>query len=173
VRTIRAVTLAEVVEALSKERDLQSGSAPWTVRFLAHANEQFAGRWSEIELSGDEALEVVLPAHAGEPCRGDRRPLLESGGGTVREAALILSRIQTEYARDNASCWGRISQAAQDSISPVILTRAPLTLPDYAEVRATAGSLVHLDGFHRLVGWALAGRLSCEISLRAFVAGLR
>jgi hypothetical protein len=170
-RIIRALTVAEVIEALSKGRDLQSGSAPWTLRFLAHANAQFAGQWSAIELSGEEALAVMLPAHAGEPCRGDRRPLLESGGGTVREAALVLSRIQADYARDNASCWGRISQAGQEPISPVILTRAPLTLPDYAEVRSPVGSLFHLDGFHRLVGWALAGRLTPESRVTAALAG--
>lgn len=167
----RAVARAEVVEALGAGRPLASGSGPWTMRFLDVAERQFGGAWSEIELSGDEALAVILPPHAGEPCKGDRLPLVPPGGASAREAAETLRRIRRDYERANPSCWSRIAESAAAPFSALILTASPLDADDYRSVRAQPGHLYHLDGFHRLVGWAWAGRLTPMVKLNAFVAG--
>jgi len=164
-------TVSDVRTALSAGRDPRQGSGPWTMRFIELADAQFEGVWRVIEISGEEALGVILPPHAGEPCRGDRLPLVPPGGASVKEAADTLRRIQAEYAVDNRSCWGRITQAVAEPFSPMILTTSPLATDDYRSIAYEPGRLYHLDGFHRLVGWAWASRLGADRRLQVFVAG--
>jgi len=168
---VEALTRRDVVDALGAERSLTDGSAPWTLRFLELADRQFGGCWRQVTISGDEALGVVLPPHAGEPCRGDRQPLVGPGGATVERAARRLGEIHSAYASNNRSCWSRIAEASAASFSTLILTTAPLDADDYRSIAPTAGRLFHLDGFHRLVGWAWAGRLTPAVRVRAWVAG--
>ena len=165
------MTSAEVIAALARGRPLDAGSAPWTRRFIDIADEQFDRRWREIELPAAEALEIWLPAHAGEPCRGDRVALTPPGGLTVREAAARLAEIRGEYQQANPSCWARINEAAAAPFSTLILTTAPLDTDDHRHLTRLPGALYHLDGFHRLIAWALAGRLTPEVTLRGHVAG--
>ena len=167
----RAISQVDVAGALSAGRPLDSGSGPWTRRFIDVAERQFDGLWHEVEISGEEALLVVLPPHAGEPCKGDRLSLVQPGGASTREAAETLRQIREDYERANPECWSRIAQAAAERFSPLILTTAPLDQDDYRTLRGDAGRLYHLDGFHRLVGWAWAGRLTSAARLSAFLAG--
>jgi hypothetical protein len=167
----RRLTKADVVRLLGEGRSLTGGSAPWTLRFIDQADAQFGGQWAWHTLSGAEALEIILPPHAGEPCKGDTLALVASGGATVRQAAVNLAAVHADYARLNASCWSRISESAQASFTPVILTTAPLESEDYVTVAPVPGRLYHLDGFHRLVGWAWAGKLDARGSIQAVVAG--
>jgi hypothetical protein len=166
-----APTRLDIVDALGTERSLTDGSAPWTLRFLEVADRQFGGRWRHMTISGEDALGVVLPPHAGEPCRGDRLPLVGPGGATVERAARRLSEIHDVYASRNQSCWSRIADASAAPFSTLILTTAPLDADDYRSIVPAAGNLFHLDGFHRLVGWAWAGRLTPDARVRAWVAG--
>ena len=166
------MTRADVIAALGARRSLTAGSAPWTLRFIDTADRQFAGAWHERTLTGQEALEILLPPHAGEPCKGDRLTLVDPGGATVRAVAERLSRIRDDYARSNPSCWGRIEQAAVAPFSGIIVTTAPLEVDDYEGMAPLAGRLYHLDGFHRLVGWAWAGRLhAASAGIQAVIAG--
>jgi hypothetical protein len=166
------VTRADVIASLGARRALTSGSTPWTLRFIETADRQFGGVWTECLLTGEEALEILLPAHAGEPCKGDRVTLVDPGGATVREAAQRLARIRPEYEISNRSCWGRIEEAALAPFSGIIVTTAPLEADEYVGMAPIAGRLYHLDGFHRLVGWAGAGRLqAASARIPALVAG--
>jgi hypothetical protein len=169
--TASTLTRPEVVAALGRERSLAGGSAPWTLRFIELADRQFGGRWRRVTLSGTDAEAIVLPPHAGEPCKGDRLPLVEAGGATVAEAARRLIRIRAEFEFLNQSCWGRIAEASAQPFSTLILTTRPLDAEDYATVAPIPGRLFHLDGFHRLVGWAWAGRLTAQAEIAALVAG--
>jgi hypothetical protein len=166
----RAISQGDVAAALAAARPLASGSGPWTMRFLEIAGRQFPGAWNEVELSGHEALGIILPPHAGEPCRGDRLPLVPPGGATVAETADVLRRLREDYESRNPSCWSRIAEAAARPFSTLILTAEPLEADDYHSVILQPGRLYHLDGFHRLVGWAWAGRLTRDASVRAFLA---
>jgi hypothetical protein len=157
------------VEALAAGRDLRTGSAPWTLKFIERATEQF-GEWREVEIDARAALDIILPPHNGEPCKGDRLALVPAGGATVAEAARALGTGRSEYERNNPTCWGRIAEASGQAFSTIILTTAPLHVEEYRSIAPTTGSLYHLDGFHRLVGWALAGRLTPDVRLRALVA---
>jgi hypothetical protein len=170
-RPLARITRQHVLETLAAGRDLRSGSAPWTLRFIDLADAQCAGVWHEVELDGLDALGVVLPRHAGEPCRGDRLTLVADAGTVVRDAAETLRRLAAGYARENPSCWGRITEASTSAFSPLILTTTPLDTDEHRRLERRAGALYHLDGFHRLLGWAIAGRLTADARLRAHVAG--
>ena len=163
---------SDVVAALGAARPLSDGSAPWTLRFIDIADRQFGGVWSSRILTGAEALEILVPPHAGEPCKGDRLTLVDPAGATVREAARRLAQLRDDYRDANQSCWGRIEQAATTAFSGIILTTAPLEADDYKGMAPLAGRLYHLDGFHRLVGWAWAGRLTSGTArVPALIAG--
>lgn len=164
--------VSDVIASLAGGRSLSSGSAPWTLRFIETADKQFGGVWSERVLTADEALDILLPPHAGEPCKGDRLTLIDPAGATVRDAGKRLARLRAEYEDANRSCWSRIQQAAIEPFSGVILTTAPLDADDYRGMAPLEGRLYHLDGFHRLVGWAWAGRLAGGTArIPALIAG--
>jgi hypothetical protein len=158
-----------IVAALARERDLKSGSAPWTLKFIERASAQF-NEWREIEIDAAAALDIILPPHNGEPCKGDRLELVPSGGATVAEATRTLRVIRSEYERNNPTCWGRIDQAFDQPFSTLLLTTAPLDADEYRSLTPVAGRLYHLDGFHRLIGWTFAKRLTGDVRLRALVA---
>lgn len=164
------MTTADVIAALARARPLDRGSAPWTLRFLDAADRQFGGRWRELELTGVQALDIRLPPHAGEPCRGDRVELVPAAGARVDDAARRLRDMEERYSRLNQSCWGRISEAASAPFSTVILTPAPIDTDDHRALAVIPGALYHLDGFHRLLGWAMAGRLTSTARIQAIVA---
>jgi hypothetical protein len=153
------------------ERGGATGSWPWTDRLLTTADRQFGGTWSGLTLTGATLANILLPPHAGEPCRGDLRDLVPPGGLTVADTAQALSKVQREYERDNPECWQRIARAAVSPFSTVVLATAPLDATDYLTLEARAGTLYHLDGFHRLVGWAWSGRLTSDVSIQAVIAG--
>lgn len=166
------MTRADVIAAIGVGRSLTGGSGPWTLRFVDTADRQFGGVWHRRELSGPEALEILLPPHAGEPCKGDRLTLIDPAGATVRDAAQRLSQFREQYETANPSCWSRIEEAALSPFSGVVLTAAPLDADDYRGMAPISGRLYHLDGFHRLVGWAWAGRLSGTTArIPALIAG--
>lgn len=138
---------------------------------MESADAQFGGVWELGTLTGTAALAVVLPPHAGEPCRGDRLALVDPGGATVREAAERLMQIAAAYEQNSPSCWGRIQAAVAAPFSTLILTTSPIDTDEYRTIRPAADCLYHLDGFHRLVGWAWTGRLTADARIPAIVAG--
>ena len=164
------MTTADVIAALGRARPLDSGSAPWTLRFLDIADRQFGGTWRRLDLRGDQALAIMLPPHAGEPCCGDRLALLDSAGARLGDAARRLRAVEDAYSRENRSCWSRIRGAISTPFSEVILTPAPLDSDDHRGLPVVPDTLYHLDGLHRLLGWALAGRLTPDAAIPAMVA---
>jgi hypothetical protein len=167
----KPITVETVRGELAAGRDLGSGSAPWTLRFIDLADAQCHGVWHEVELDGLDALAVVLPPHAGEPCKGDRLMLVADAGSVVRDAAETLRRLADRYARENPSCWSRIMEASTAAFSTLILTTTPIDTDEHRRLERRASALYHLDGFHRLLGWAIAGRLTADARVRGHVAG--
>ena len=163
------ITHNDIVAALGRERDLTSGSAPWTLKFIERASAQFR-EWREIEIDAATALEIILPPHNGEPCKGDRLELVPSGGATVAEATTTLRAIRADYEQNNPTCWGRIAEASTQPFSTLILTTAPLDADEYRSMTPLPGQFYHLDGFHRLIGWSLANRLTTGTRVRTFIA---
>ena len=165
------VTLAEIQQEILASRGGSHGSWPWTRKMLARADEQFGGPWREVALTADQALEILLPPHSGEPCRGDLLTVVGSGGATVREAARTLTSYGEAYAKNNPSCAERIGFASEAAFSHVVLCTAPLDWEEYAKVTPVDGARYCIDGFHRLVAWAAAGRISGDVTLSAWIAG--
>jgi len=177
-RVIGRVTLQEVHETLWRSRGRTEGSGPWTGRLLDLADAGPGPDWWDVELSGADALAVVLPYHAGEPCHGDRLTLVGPEGLSVAGAAARFADIEADYARENRSCWSRIDAARRAPLSRVVLATAPIDHEEYrglARGPASAGSdeprLYCLDGRHRLIGWALAGALGTGAVVPAHIAG--
>lgn len=169
-RDVRVATLDEVMQLWTAGRDPASGSGPWTRRMLERADAQCAGKWLACAVRGDALLDVYLPRHAGEPCHGDRRELVPPGGKTVREAARDLGTWDDATRAESRECWRRLSAARDEPLSRIVLSTAPLAgHPDYAGL-PPGPALYHLDGWHRLVAWALAGRLDGTDWLDAHVA---
>jgi hypothetical protein len=164
--------LTRVSERVLASRGGAHGSWPWTRKLLAAADAQFQSRWREETTSGVDALEIRLPSHAGEPCKGDLLTLVGATGATVREAAATLEKVAGAYARHNSSCMSRIEFAAAAPFSQIVLCTSPLAWEEYADVAPADDALYCVDGFHRLVAWAWRGRLEEGVSIPAWVAGL-
>lgn len=165
------ISLPDVTAHLLAERGHDGESWPWTVRFLEMADRQFGAAWTRTVLPGPTARAVVIPPHAGEPCRGDRLELVGGVGTSVESAAGWLRTIQDQYAAANPTCWQRIQQAAQAPFSTIVVTTEPLGSVEHGGMTPAIGRLYHLDGLHRLLGWALANRLSPGASVPAIIAG--
>ncbi|MFH1474760.1 MAG: DUF6309 family protein [Chloroflexota bacterium] len=174
------VAVGDVREALWRSRSRMQGSGPWTARLLDIAEGGLGPEWWDVELTGADARNIILPLHAGEPCHGDSLTLVGPEGLTVAAAAARLAAIEADYARRNLSCWGRIDAARREPITRVILATAPIDHEEYRELapgpdaaKPAAGQphLYCLDGRHRLVGWALAGALAPGTIVPAHVAG--
>ena len=117
----------DVERLVLAERPGTGGSWPWTLELIAQATTQFGeSSWREVQIDGPAALSVVLPSHAGEPCRGDQLLLVPEAGASVLDTAAILDGLADEYARLNPSCWGRISAAADEPFSTLVLVTGPL-----------------------------------------------
>ncbi len=166
------VDLKHVTEAVLASRGGSHGSWPWTRKLLAAADSQFGSRWHAHTIDGAAALEIRLPPHSGEPCKGDLLTLVGINGATVREAAATLDKVAGAYARHNASCMSRIELATEAPLSQVVVCAAPLNWEEYAAVAPADGALYCVDGFHRLVAWAWKGRLAGEPALPVWLAGL-
>ena len=162
-----------VTESVLASRGGAHGSWPWTRKLLAAAEAQFESQWSAASIAGAEALDIWLPPHAGEPCKGDLLTLVGANGATVRDAAAMLQKVESAYARHNTSCMSRIEFAAEAPLSQVVLCTAPLNWEEYADVAPAEGALYCVDGFHRLVAWAWKSRLSAEVALPVWLAGSR
>jgi hypothetical protein len=167
------VDLKHVSDAVLASRGGAHGSWPWTRKLLAAADSQFHSQWTSGSIDAADALDIRLPSHAGEPCKGDLLTLVGGGGASVREAAAMLEKVAGAYARHNTSCMSRIEFAAEAPLSQVVLCTAPLNWEEYADVAPAEGALYCVDGFHRLVAWAWKGRLASGTDLPVWLAGSR
>jgi hypothetical protein len=60
-----------------------------------------------------------------------------------------------EYRSANPVCWGKIDYWNGRPLSPVFLSVTPVEHDDYAGLSDYRGSLIHMDGLHRLIAWSL------------------
>lgn len=164
-------TTDEVIAYIEAERGNVAGSWPWTLRLVRLASAAPDPQWTMTSLTAAEALAIRLPPHSGEPCRGDRMALVEMPEGqAVSDVARTLMANARAYAEANPQCWGRIARAAREPFSTVVLSAAPVSgWPEHAGLVSSTGLYYHLDGFHRLVGWAFADRLTPDARVPAFV----
>ncbi|MFE1170303.1 DUF6309 family protein [Nocardiopsis sp. NPDC058789] len=134
---------------------------------VLHMADDLLGVWHRVLLSRDEVLGVVLPWHLSE---GGGRELVPRSGRTVGEAADLVRSGGAEMAEANPVCSRKLDLFREAPLTPVYLSTVPVPHSDYADLRVRTG-LIHLDGLHRTVAWAVSGRLSPDEETEAFVAG--
>lgn len=132
------------------------------------AVEEYGEPWHRVRLSRKDVLSVVLPWHRGE--EGELE-LVPPTGATVQETLTKLSAWRDEYPTANPLCWEKLHRHSGTDPSPLILSAGVVDHPHYADLRER-DSLTHLDGLHRMLAWALWGRLPRFHRLEAYVVGL-
>ncbi|WP_224277288.1 DUF6309 family protein [Streptomyces sp. LS1784] len=135
---------------------------------IRNAQSTLQGRWHRVLLDGPEVLRVVLPWHLGEDGEVE---LIPRTGLTVADAARRLTRLHATYATTNPLCAAKLARQATASPLPLFLSTVPMPGPDYEHL-TVRGGLIHLDGLHRMLAWATAGRLVPDRWTPAYVAGL-
>ena len=168
-RVMPSLTHDDIVAALARERDLR-------VRLRAVDAEVHRARERAVpRMARGRARRRGRARH--HPAAAQRRAVQ---GRSPRARAVRrrdgrrgheqLRAIRSDYEQNNPTCWGRIAEASAQPFSTLILTTAPLDADEYRSLTAEPGRLYHLDGFHRLIGWSLANRLTTGTRVRAFVA---
>ena len=174
VKILKKTDLAEVLAHFDREHPADEGTNGWARERAEQADKKLRGAWWHAELSGDEALDIQLVGH-----RHGGIELIPPHGMTVREAAKRFKEIQKDYMAASRECHDRLVRFGHDAFTPVLLSVEPPTgfgVIEYERLRLRNGSLVHLDGLHRLIAWAMAGRFEPERysgstpRLQAFIA---
>lgn len=119
--------------------------------------------WSLVELDTEEYATLWLPAHAGEACHGDTMPLGTPTGGTVAAQADWLQARASAYAAANPSCWGRLEQARVSAVAAIVVSRHSVG----DRIKPDNAALVVVDGYHRALGYWLAGHRTLPAYLPA------
>lgn len=136
-------------------------------RALEMADEML-GTWVRVLLTREEVLGITLPWHLSE---GGGFALVPKTGTTVGEAAELVRSDPEAMKRENPVCAEKLDLFRRSPHSPIYLSTSPIPHPDYADLRVRSG-LIHLDGLHRSVAWALSDRLAPGERTEAFVAGV-
>lgn len=132
--------------------------ARWALPLLDALEAQATG-WQLVELDEPALAGLWLPAHAGEACHGDEMRLGEGPtGSTVHDAHAWLAVHGEAYAAANPSCWGRLTHASQSPRTPIVVS--PVGVGD--RLKPADAALVVVDGFHRALGYWLAGHRTCH-----------
>lgn len=136
------------------------GHAParWALPLLDELGAQATG-WQLIQLDEPALAALWLPAHAGEACHGDVMRLGDAPAGSdVRSAHAWLEAHRDAYAAANPSCWGRLAHASSQSPrTPIVVS--PVGVGD--RLKPADAALVVVDGFHRALGYWMAGHRTC------------
>lgn len=168
-RFIGKIAFEEVLEAFyrehSTERDHDENTNPEAERALNLANAQM-GEWRKALVRREDILNVVLPWHIS--C-GGKTELVPKSGMTVEHAAAKIARMGEAFAKHNPVCHQKIQRMARQPFSPLFLSTRAIGKDDYWDLDRKEG-LVHIDGLHRMIAWALHGRLSEEVEVEAYVA---
>jgi Family of unknown function (DUF6309) len=151
--------LMKIFDAQNVFKDSRCGACKdtWARGRFEDANREF-GKWSEVELSYADILEVKLIWNQ-EVSQGVKHDLIPQDGRTVAEA-LRLEGVRKWLEKKETFPESHIWLATE----PLKATSAI----EYARLRDYAGRLVPLDGLHRLLAWAEARKQSTL----AFVAGM-
>lgn len=171
-RVMEPVTFDTVLRHFTREhpRDHtdEANSNDEALTHIRNAQLTLAGRWHRVELEHTELLAVVLPWHLGEDGEVE---LVPRTGLTVAAAAARLAGLGASYARTNPLCTLKLDRQAAARPRPLFLSTQAVPGEDYAGLTVRKG-LIHLDGLHRMLAWARAGRLAPGRWTPAYVAGL-
>jgi len=168
---LKEVESLEVLKTFDKYNKISEGNTNhWARELVTTANKKFNGQWHLAELTKEDALKILLPWHN----HGEKVNLVPKTGMTVQAAANYFKKNATEYKKENPKCHAKIIMFSEKEITePLFLSTAPLTGCDKIEhekLHYTDKSLVHLDGLHRLIAWAINDKFS-NSKIKVFICG--
>jgi Family of unknown function (DUF6309) len=155
--------ISPVVSRNAIDAEIQAATYPghaparWALPLLDQLDARATG-WQLVELDADALAALWLPPHAGEACHGDSMSLSDEGGSSVIQAHDWLIAHAGAYAEANPSCWGRITHAATEPTTPLVVSA--VSVGD--RVKPEGAGLVVVDGLHRALGYWMAGHRSCQ-----------
>lgn len=171
---IRTVNFKEVLEFFDeKHANHLCDTNEFSRTLLTKANGRFNDSWALVGLSRDQVLDIILPHHISE---GGSVHLVPTTGSTVRAAVKKIEHTSPDaYQSASPNCWKKISYWMTADFSPVFLSTVPVDSVDYEGLIDYNGHLVHLDGLHRLIAWALTevhtGSIDVDHKFLAYLAG--
>ena len=134
------------------------GHAParWALPLLDELD-AWTSHWQLVELDGEWLANLWLPPHVGEACHGDTMRLGHGlDGATLEDAHAWLHAHAHAYSTANPSCWGRITHAARGEPTAIVVS----TVVVGDRTKPPDAALVVVDGFHRALGYWMAGHRS-------------
>lgn len=172
---LKKLIFSEVLAIFDNEHPIGEGTNNWARKMLNNANNKFCGEWYSTQLSRREVLNILLVWH-----RDGELELISEQGMAVWEVVRRWKEIEDEYKKKNSGCYKKIMKFSRDQFSTVFLAVKPIKgcgSTEHEKLKYQDGSLVHLDGLHRLIAWAIAGKFNLfkyyfgKKKLDAFVAG--
>lgn len=165
-----------VLSVFDREHPTSEGTNSWARKMLENANHEFNGEWHQVQLSRKDILGILLVGHH-DPMDG--LVLIPEQGMSVRMVAKHWKDIKSIYQVKNKDCYAKITKFSEQPFSAIFLSVRPIKgydVPEYENLEYKNNALVHLDGLHRLVAWAIAGRFNrfryfLGRKLNAFIAG--
>jgi hypothetical protein len=168
------VDFSKVYYEFFREHIGSHGFAPAN-REIKSANKELK-KWQLVELDLEEICEKILLVNHRHPSSG--MELIPAAGMTIPIALENFRNLLTmEYSVNNKDCYDRIVAKSKTEFTTIFLSGKPIsTIPEHQKLLYKPGNLIHLDGLHRLVGWAYAGKFSDAYTtnakkLIAFIAG--
>ncbi|MDB5264571.1 MAG: hypothetical protein JWN64_142 [Parcubacteria group bacterium] len=179
-KVLKQIPYSEVSEFFAQEHPIDLDSPhfagnKWGLKHLEWANEVAKGEWSLCELDSKDILGIVFSHHAAEETGEE---LVGEKGMTLTDATKKLRNIESEYAKNNPTCWAKMMYWQGKDFSPIFLSTKP-TMEGKGRrslVDPSLGSLFHQDGLHRLLRWNLDGRFEDsryldDSKLTAYISG--
>lgn len=175
-KKISKVEFSTVLSIFDQEHLIGDGTNSWARKMLENANNKFGGEWHQVQLSRKEILEILLVGHH-DPIGG--LVLIPKQGMSVRMVARRWEEIKNIYKVENKDCYAKITKFSKKPFSNIFLSVEPIkgySVSEYENLEYKKNTLVHLDGLHRLIAWAIAGRFNrfryfLGGKLNAFVSG--
>lgn len=152
--------------AVDREHEANTNGDGESHLFLADA---LLGEWSRVLVGPRHLRGVVLPWHESE---GGDIALVPKTGLRVADAARRLGAMRSDYSRKSPVCWRKLERLAAAPPTSIFLSTRAIAGEDYADLSIKEG-LIHLDGLHRMIAWALDERLSEHALVEAYIAGPR
>ncbi len=177
-KNIERVDFSDVLKRFDREHPINQETNEWARDRLKNANERFGGEWYSVQLSRREVLSGIELVYHHDP--GSGLVLIPEEGSTVSEAKDKFLKIRLDYSKKNSDCYEKIVKFGSRMFDYVFLCTAPLKgfgVTEHEKLDHTEENLVHIDGLHRLVAWAVKGRLGWfrynvfSKKIYAFVAG--
>lgn len=161
-KKLERLSFDEVMSVFLSEHNLEHGTNDWAKWALEEANKKVGGKWYVCEMNTRLLLDVVLPHH-----KDGEIELVSPGGITVKEA---LRKIQCmpDYSKKCPGCWSKIEYARSRNFNPIFLSDKPIW--EYSHHVGDESQLFHLDGLHRMIAWAMDGRLNEGQKLIVYLA---